>query len=300
LFPERRRRLSERVRPGVVAGSGLAPEPVAPDRRRGKPEAAAEDESPELSFAILALENVECSFGGVLAVDGATFGVPRGEITGLIGPNGAGKSTILNLIGGAVTPGAGQIWYEGRDIAGAPSHRLAREGIIRTFQNPRVFEELSVLENLVAAARGARGSSFGESLRSSRYWAEEERHLIHTALELLDRCDMTNAADEYAGQLSGGQKRLLELMRGFMAEPKLLLLDEPFAGILPSLGRILERELKTMRDKGITMLVVEHDLDTIERLTDSVIVMARGSVLTQGRMADLRGEREVLDAYVLG
>ncbi len=240
-------------------------------------------------------------FGGVRAVDGVSFGVPRGQITGLIGPNGAGKSTVLNLIAGADLPTSGEIRYGGQDIAGEPSYRIARQGIIRTFQVPSEFEHMTVWENLVAAAPSQKGSSFWGSLRSKSYWRPDEERIVARATDLIDRFDMNHKVDEYAGELSGGQRRLIEIMRALMAEPRMLLLDEPFSGVLPSLARTIEAHLIDLRDNhGLTMLMVEHELGAIGRMTDSVVVMAQGQVLARGTMEEMRKHSAVTEAYLAG
>jgi ABC-type branched-subunit amino acid transport system ATPase component len=240
-------------------------------------------------------------FGGVHAVEGVSFAVPEGQITGLIGPNGAGKSTVLNLIAGADAPSAGEILYQGENIAGEPPHRVAKRGIIRTFQVPSEFNNLTVWENLVAAAPNQKGGSFWGSLRSKRYWRGDEEAAKCRAYELLERFDMSRKADDYAGELSGGQRRIVEIMRALMAEPKVLLLDEPFSGVLPTLARTIEGHLMALREAhGLTMLMVEHELGAIDRMSDSVIVMAQGSVLARGLMAELRENRAVSEAYLAG
>jgi ABC-type branched-subunit amino acid transport system ATPase component len=240
-------------------------------------------------------------FGGVRAVDGVSFASPKGQITGLIGPNGAGKSTVLNLIAGADLPTSGEIRFRGSNISGEPSYRIARQGIIRTFQVPSEFEHMTVWENLVAAAPNQKGSSFWGSLRSKSYWRTDEERVVALAMDLLDRFDMNHKVDEYAGELSGGQRRLIEIMRALMAEPKVLLLDEPFSGVLPSLSRIIEAHLIDLRDNhGLTMLMVEHELGAIERMTDSVVVMAQGEVLASGTMAEMRKHEAVTEAYLAG
>jgi ABC-type branched-subunit amino acid transport system ATPase component len=250
---------------------------------------------------ILEVEDLVRAFGGVRAVDGASFSVPAGQITGLIGPNGAGKSTLLNVIAGTDRPTAGRVRFQGgEDITGLPAHRLARRGIVRTFQLSSEFGRLTVLENLVVAAPHQRGSTFWGALRSKRFWGPEESRLILRAQDLLERFSMAHAADQYAGELSGGQKRLVEIMRALMAEPQVLLLDEPLAGVLPSLARTVEEHLLSLRREGLSMLLVEHELGAVERLTDSVIVMAQGRVLARGTMADMREHKEVVDAYLVG
>ena len=249
---------------------------------------------------VLTVQDLHREFGGVHAVNGASFTVPPGRITGLIGPNGAVKSTVLNIIAGALRPSAGTVSYQGRDITGLASYKVARHGLVRTFQVSSEFAALTVLENLLVAAPGQRGEALWQAALGKRYWRPQERATVERARQLLARFDMSAAEDEYAGNLSGGQKRLLELMRGLMANPALLLLDEPMAGVNPSLARRIEGHLEDLAGEGLTMLMVEHELAVVERLCDPVIVMAQGRVISQGTMADARSNQEVLDAYLIG
>ena len=250
--------------------------------------------------AALEVRDLHVEFGGVRAVDGATFTIPAGEVTGLIGPNGAGKSTALKLIAGALEPTAGRILHDGEEIGGRPAWFVARRGVIRTFQLSSEFARLTVIENLLVAVPGQRAATFGGSLRRKRYWRAQQRELIARAKELLREFDMLAKADEYAGTLSGGQKRLVEIMRALMAQPRLLLLDEPLAGVNPTLRLTVEEHLLRLRERGLTMVMVEHELGTVERCCDSVIVMAQGRVLATGSMEEMRANEEVVDAYLVG
>jgi len=254
----------------------------------------------EPSDSLLVVADLHREFGGVHAVNGASFTVPPGRITGLIGPNGAGKSTVLNIIAGALKPSAGTVSYQGKDITGLPSYKVARHGIIRTFQISSEFAALTVLENLLVAAPAQRGESLWQAALGKRYWRPQERATVERARQLMARFEMSAKEDEYAGNLSGGQKRLLELMRGLMANPVLLLLDEPMAGVNPSLARRIEQHLAELAGEGLAMLMIEHELAVVERLCDPVIVMAQGRVISQGTMADIRTDQEVLDAYLIG
>ncbi|MGI9007882.1 MAG: ABC transporter ATP-binding protein [Streptosporangiaceae bacterium] len=250
--------------------------------------------------ATLVVNDLHRHFGGVRAVNGASFTLPPGQITGLIGPNGAGKSTVLNIIAGALRPDTGTVSYRGQDITGLPSYQVARHGIIRTFQLAAEFAALTVLENLLVAAPGQRGERLWQAALGQRYWKAQERANVERARQLMARFDLSAKEDEYAGNLSGGQKRLLELMRGLMAAPTLLLLDEPMAGVNPSLARRIERHLLDLRGEGLTMLMIEHELAVVGRLCDPVVVMAQGRVISRGTMASVRADQEVLDAYLIG
>jgi ABC-type branched-subunit amino acid transport system ATPase component len=248
----------------------------------------------------LEVRDLRIDFGGVHAVDGASFTVPPGRITGLIGPNGAGKSTALKLIAGALRPTSGSIVYRGEDIAGRAAWEVARRGLIRTFQLSSEFARLTVIENLLVAAPEQRAVTFLGALRGKRYWGPQQRELVQRARGLLADFDLLSKADEYAGTLSGGQKRLLEMARALMAEPKLLLLDEPLAGVNPTLRLTVEEHLRRLRDQGMTMVMVEHELGAVERCCDSVVVMAQGRVLARGSMEEMRANEEVVDAYLVG
>ncbi|HVB14517.1 MAG TPA: ABC transporter ATP-binding protein [Candidatus Dormibacteraeota bacterium] len=250
--------------------------------------------------SLIVVRDLEQNFGGVRAVAGVSFSIEKGRITGLIGPNGAGKSTTLDMIAGATRPSSGTISFQGRDITRLAAYQRARLGIVRTFQTSSEFARLTVMENLLVAAPRLRGERLVGALRGRWYWRDEEQLVVERARELLGRFEMTAKEDEYAGELSGGQKRLLEIMRGLMAEPEVLLLDEPMAGVNPSLARRIETYLLELHHSGLTAIMVEHELGTVERLCDPVIVMAEGRVLRQGTMPELRRNREVLDAYLIG
>jgi ABC-type branched-subunit amino acid transport system ATPase component len=263
--------------------------------RRGGLETAGATGAP-----LLEVSGLRVDFAGVHAVAGASFAIQAGTITGLIGPNGAGKSTTLKLIAGAERPSGGRVSYGGRDITGQPVHQVARQGMIRTFQLSSEFARLTVLENLLVAAPGQRGATFGSALRGKRWWRAEQQELLGRACALVADFGLAHAADQYAGELSGGQKRLVEIMRALMASPRMLLLDEPLAGVNPALRTVITDHLARLRDQGLTMLMVEHELAAVERCCDSVIVMAAGRVLAEGPMAEIRANKEVVDAYLLG
>jgi ABC-type branched-subunit amino acid transport system ATPase component len=248
----------------------------------------------------LRVDDLRATFAGVHAVDGVSFVVPPGTITGLIGPNGAGKSTTLKLIAGSLRPSGGRVRYAGADITGRPVHEIARQGLVRTFQLSSEFARLTVLENLLVAAVRQRGTTAVGALAGKRYWRASEAALVTRARELLDEFHMSHTIDTYAGELSGGQKRLVEIMRALMAEPRLLLLDEPLAGVSPSLRDVIAEHLIRLREAGLTMVMVEHELGAVDRCCDSVIVMAQGGVLAEGSMDQMRASKEVVDAYLLG
>jgi ABC-type branched-subunit amino acid transport system ATPase component len=257
-------------------------------------------QSPTGSSELLVVRDLRRSFGSVRAVENATFEVQEGSICGLIGPNGAGKSTALAMISGALRPDGGSIVFAGEEIHRQAMYRVARRGIVRTFQIAGVFDQLTVLENLLVGVQGMRGETLRQAMLGKRYWRADERLAVARARELLERFDLGAKEDERAGTLSGGQKRLTEIMRALMANPRLLLLDEPTAGVAPTMVHRMQSALEDLRSEGITMLMVEHSLGVVERLCDHVIVMAQGRTFARGTMAELRERQDVRDAYLLG
>lgn len=251
-----------------------------------------------LSGQMLELRGVSKAFGGLRAVDGVSFTLPRGAIGGLIGPNGAGKTTLFNTIAGALAPSGGQILFEGQDIAGYAPHRVYRSGIARTFQIPRPFGELSVLENVMLAPLAQSGEQFWNTLFRPGRVRAQERANRGKAVEILDFLNLTRLADEPARNLSGGQLKLLELGRTLMSDPRLILLDEPGAGVNPTLlGQIVER-IAELNGRGITFLIIEHNMDLVMNLCRPIVVMAGGRLLMQGEPEEVRRDPRVLDAYL--
>ncbi|MGH7723085.1 MAG: ABC transporter ATP-binding protein [Candidatus Dormibacteria bacterium] len=249
---------------------------------------------------MMATRDLHRHFEGMHAVDGVSLEVSAGRITGLIGPNGAGKSTLLAVLAGTLPASQGSIAFEGTDITRWPAYRRARNGLVRTFQLPSEFGQLTVLENLLVAAQHHRGESLRGALLGKRYWGADERNLVGRARQLLARFSMSAKESDYAGSLSGGQKRLIEIMRALMLRPRLLLLDEPMSGVHPSIISEIAAYLEALRDEGLTILLVEHELHMVERLCNPVVVMAQGRTIGQGSMTDLRRQREIVDAYLVG
>ncbi len=250
---------------------------------------------------ILKVESVSKSFGGVKAVDNCSFEVPNGSISALIGPNGAGKSTMVNLVGGALRPDSGQIVFKGIDTTNVAQHQIAHLGLIRTFQISREFAAMTVLENLMVSPRGQVGEKLFTAIFRPSITKRQDRELVQKALQTLDIFGLYKMRNEYASSLSGGQKRLLELARAVMAEPEFLLLDEPMAGVAPVLIQRLGEHIQRMNEEqSITFLMVEHNLEIVERICEFVVVMAVGSTLATGDMKELRGNKAVVDAYLGG
>jgi branched-chain amino acid transport system permease protein len=250
--------------------------------------------------ALLSARDVHRHFEGVRAVDGVSIEVPPGKITGLIGPNGAGKSTFLAVLAGTLPSTSGTISFDGRDVTRVPAYARARRGMVRTFQLPSEFARLTVLENLLVASPNNRGDSLWGALMGKAYWMSDERKLVDQARELLKRFGMSSKESDYAGTMSGGQKRLIEIMRALMLGPRLLLLDEPMSGVHPSIVEEIQHYLQELRREGLTILMVEHELHLVEQLCDSVVVMAQGKVIGSGTMATLRQQKEIVDAYLVG
>lgn len=239
------------------------------------------------------------SFGGVQAVRGMSLEITQGTITALIGPNGAGKSTLFNLLSGVMRPDAGKVYLKGQDITRLAPWRRARLGLIRTFQLAREFQRMTVLENLMLAPQLQLGERFWPIFLNPGAVRAQEAEIYRRACEVMDIAMLSHLRDEYAGDLSGGQKKLLELARTLMIECDLILLDEPGAGVNPALMNTLTDMIRRLnREHGKTFLIVEHDMDMIAQLCDPVVVMTQGSLLTAGSFEDLRRDPAVVEAYL--
>jgi neutral amino acid transport system ATP-binding protein len=249
--------------------------------------------------AILEVREVVRAFGGLRAVDDASFDVEAGSITALIGPNGAGKSTLFNVISGFLSAERGRVQFEGRRIDRAQPHRIARRGLVRTFQVPRTLTRMSVLDNILVAATRHPGERLNGLAFRPGVARRREQKARERAAELLTLFRLDGHAGEYAGVLSGGQRKLLDFARVLMAEPRLVLLDEPMAGVNPALGRqLIEHVLRLRAEAGMTFLFVEHDLDIVMEASDHVIVMNEGRVIASGDPEHVRGNQRVVDAYL--
>ncbi len=254
------------------------------------------------STAPLRVENLRKRFGGIVAVDGASFAVDAGSITGLIGPNGAGKSTTFNLITGVERPDEGRVLLNGEEITGMSPERVVDRGLVRTFQIARELPEMTVIENMMLAPKAQLGESLWRSVLPGTRGrvVEQEEELRERAWETLEFFDLDHLGEEYAGGLSGGQRKLLELARALLTDPDVLLLDEPMAGVNPSLERRLLEHVHTLEEEGYTFLLVEHDMDVIMNHCEHVIVMHQGRVLAEGQAAEIRENEEVIEAYLGG
>jgi neutral amino acid transport system ATP-binding protein len=251
--------------------------------------------------AILETDEVIKRFGGIHAVDGASLEVRDGSITALIGPNGAGKTTFFNVITGFYRPDGGRAAFEGRDILGRPPYAIARLGMVRTFQITKALARMPVIDNMMIGAPDQPGERLLNVVFRPGPTRRREREVRADAMELLEIFNLQRLADAYAGTLSGGQRKLLELARALMTKPRFLLLDEPMAGINPTLGRrLLDHMQQLRRESGVTFLFIEHDMEVVMNHSDRVIVMAQGRVIADGEPHEVQTDQAVIDAYLGG
>lgn len=250
------------------------------------------------SSPLLAAHQVSKTFGGVRAVDQASIEVMSGSVTGLIGPNGAGKTTFFNLLSNFIRPDQGRVVFDGDPIHQLQPHRIARQGLVRTFQVARVLSRLSVLENMVFAAQQQTGENFWQACIGHRQIVREERELRDRALTVLESVGLIHMAEAYAGSLSGGQRKLLEMARTLMTNPKLVLLDEPAAGVNPTLINQISDYIRTWNREGVTFLIIEHNMDMVMSLCDRVWVLAEGRNLMNGSPQEVQTNPQVLEAYL--
>ncbi len=250
---------------------------------------------------MISVEDVSKSFGGIRAVDHCTFTIPPGSITGLIGPNGAGKTTLFSIVAGAIRPDSGRIVYDGRDITGLPPHKLFHLGLVRTFQIPHEFSRMTVRENLMVVPPAQAGETLLTNWLAWPRVRRQEEEVRRKADEVLEFLQIDHVADELAGNLSGGQKKLLELGRTMMTEARMVLLDEPGAGVNRTLlGKLADAIVRLNTERGYTFCIIEHDMDLIAKLCHPVVVMAHGSVLAEGSMEEVRADARVREAYLGG
>jgi len=248
---------------------------------------------------MLTVKDVHKSFGGLKALNGVSLEVEGGSITGLIGPNGSGKTTLFNVISGFYPKDKGEIYFKGRRIDGLPPHKIARMGLCRTFQISQIPQRMTVLENMLLAPQGQLGEGLLGALFRYRRVARQERALLRKALHLLELVGLFDWRNEYSGNLSGGQKKLLSLARVLMADPDLILLDEPTAGVNPTLIRSLLEVIERLRDEeGKTFLVIEHNMKVISSICNKVYVLNFGEVIAEGSPEEIQRSERVLQAYL--
>jgi neutral amino acid transport system ATP-binding protein len=246
---------------------------------------------------ILIAEHVSRQFGGLRAVDVSHIEIQRGAITALIGPNGAGKTTLFNLLTGFDKPDTGTWTFNKREVAGTAPYKLARMGMVRTFQLTKALSRMTVMDNMLLGSSGQTGEKFFASLLPF-LWKSQEKANEEKALELLSRFNLDAKLGDFAGSLSGGQRKLLEMARALMVGPEMVMLDEPMAGVNPALTQSLLGHIKNIREEGTTVLFVEHDMDMVHDISDWVIVMAQGQVIAEGPPDAVMKDPQVIDAYL--
>lgn len=246
---------------------------------------------------ILIADHITRSFGGLTAVNVAHLEIQRGSITALIGPNGAGKTTFFNLLTGYDSPNSGTWTFNGRALNGVPPHKVARLGMVRTFQLTKALYRLTVLENMALGARGQKGESVFASL-FPWLWRAQEQEIQKKAISILTNFKLIDKKDDFAAALSGGQRKLLEMARALMVEPEMVMLDEPMAGVNPALKQSLLEHIKELRNEGKTVLFVEHDMDMVREISDWVVVMSQGEVIAEGTPASVMKNEHVIEAYL--
>jgi len=246
---------------------------------------------------VLVASGIRRHFGGIVAVDVDHLEVQRHSITALIGPNGAGKTTLFNLLTGFDEPDSGTWAFDGRNLERVVGYKTAKLGMVRTFQLTKSLTKLSVIENMKLGATGQIGERWWNGLLPFR-WRAQESAIEKRADQLLSRFKLDQMRDEYAGTLSGGQRKLLEMARALMTEPKLVMLDEPMAGVNPALKQSLNEHIKRLRDEGMTVLFVEHDMDVVHDISDWVVVMAEGRIIAEGTPDQISSDQAVIDAYL--
>jgi neutral amino acid transport system ATP-binding protein len=283
---------------GATAASSLHETPAAPARLA---QAALRDVPWEIGVAkpdpAIVVDGVTRTFGGLTAVSVDHLEVQRGGITGLIGPNGAGKTTLFNLLTGFDQPNSGTWSFDGRSLGRLSPHQVARLGVVRTFQLTKALSRLTVLQNMLLGAKDQRGEGFFRSLVPG-IWRGQETANTEKALDLLARFKLDAKKDDFAGTLSGGQRKLLEMARALMSDPKVVMLDEPMAGVNPALTQSLLGHVKDLREQGMTVIFVEHDMDVVRDISDWVVVMAAGRVIAEGPPESISQNQAVVDAYL--
>jgi branched-chain amino acid transport system ATP-binding protein len=248
--------------------------------------------------SLLEVDGLVKRFGGLLAIDDLSLAVDEGELVGVMGPNGAGKSTFFNCVSGVVEPTDGIVRFDGADVTGADTATLARDGLVRTFQHTRQLDTMTVRENVRLAAPGQPGEQPVSALLRTSAMQETEADVAERADELIELFELGRLADEYASSLSGGQRKLLELARVLMLEPDLLLLDEPFAGVNPTLTNEIADHIHGLNEDGMTVVVIEHELETLTELVDRLVVLQQGSLLVEGDPESVLNDERVIDAYL--
>jgi branched-chain amino acid transport system permease protein len=286
---------SSRTDPADSPPAQVDPSNSVPPRAGKRPEASGISRAGTI---LLDIRDVVYSYGGARAVAGCSFSIDRGTVTGLIGPNGAGKSTLVEILSGRLTPQSGEVVLDGRSVGGRGPAGMSRLGVARTFQTARVLSHLPVLENVMIAAPGQRGEAPIPAVFWQRGWRDQEATLRAEATELLGWLGLSSHLDRPAGSLSGGQRRLMEIARALMARPRLLLMDEPTAGVFPETSQLIARRVREIAANGVTVLLIAHNMAFLSWVADEVVVMAEGKVLTRGTLEEARAHKDVIAAYL--
>jgi branched-chain amino acid transport system ATP-binding protein/branched-chain amino acid transport system permease protein len=286
---------SSRTDPADSPPAQVDPSNSVPPRAEKRPEASGISRAGTI---LLDIRDVVYSYGGARAVAGCSFSIDRGTVTGLIGPNGAGKSTLVEILSGRLTPQSGEVVLDGRSVGGRGPAGMSRLGVARTFQTARVLSHLPVLENVMIAAPGQRGEAPIPAVFWQRGWRDQEATLRAEATELLGWLGLSSHLDRPAGSLSGGQRRLMEIARALMARPRLLLMDEPTAGVFPETSQLIARRVREIAANGVTVLLIAHNMAFLSWVADEVVVMAEGKVLTRGTLEEARAHKDVIAAYL--
>jgi neutral amino acid transport system ATP-binding protein len=293
------------VDPRSASGSAAEPQGATAwksgDAPRRLAQAALKDLPWEVGVAkpdpVVVVDDVRRTFGGLTAVAVDHLEVQRGGITGLIGPNGAGKTTLFNLLTGFDQPNTGTWSFNGKSLGSMAPHQVARLGVVRTFQLTKALSRLTVLQNMLLGAQGQKGERFFSAIVPGR-WRGQERANTEKAMDLLGRFKLDAKKDDFAGTLSGGQRKLLEMARALMSDPKVVMLDEPMAGVNPALTQSLLGHVKDLREQGMTVIFVEHDMDVVRDISDWVVVMAAGRIIAEGPPESISQNQAVVDAYL--
>jgi neutral amino acid transport system ATP-binding protein len=289
------------VDPSLPSGASAASSGGAPGAPRRLAQAALRDVPWEVGVAkpdaAIVVDGVTRAFGGLTAVSVDHLEIQRGGITGLIGPNGAGKTTLFNLLTGFDQPNTGTWTFDGRPLGKLSPHEVARLGVVRTFQLTKALSRLTVLQNMLLGAQGQKGEGFFRSLIPG-IWRAQEWENTEKAMDLLARFKLDAKKDDFAGTLSGGQRKLLEMARALMSDPKVVMLDEPMAGVNPALTQSLLGHVKDLREQGMTVIFVEHDMDVVRDISDWVVVMAAGRTIAEGPPESISQKQAVVDAYL--
>ena len=251
-----------------------------------------------MSNSLIEVKNLKKTFGGVTAVDIEELGFNKGELTSIIGPNGAGKTTFFDLISGFQNSDSGDIYLKDKDVSNSQPYKIARMGMVRTFQLTKVFDRMTVLENLLFSGSEISNDSLFKSVIKSKSQRKYEENLKDKAKNIMEELNILHMADSYARELSGGQKKLLELARSIINEPEILLLDEPLAGVNPKLAEDILLLIKKLSNEGITILMVEHNIEAVMKISERIVVLAEGSLIADGNPNEIRTDRNVIEAYL--